>query len=1305
VAKRLPRPTLLLIRNTVLCWLFLVLLCGVSEAQSEPPDPPTAFSDMLAVQGPDENATVYLADATRGAIYSLSVSVASPQQLAFSDFHLFFKCQEFPKPSALAYQDGKLFIYDAQVPALFSIDVTAAKQTCSPTVILDEATLKDLLKEKSLKPPISLAVSNGGSVALSGTDNEKFLWYDRDKSARLILHSPQSLKPKRLAFDENDLIVLNGEGDIFALPEKGLTSQDPNALRSVQIEVPAKSKSEFSSAKDTDFYANIFYVTDGQRVVAFPASKGKDSSAEFLLPVALPIKKITSLSRLSVTQGYLFVADIKNNLIWNLPRPVPSTVSIEDTDTASETQLALYEYLFSHGLLPLRGITAETAYPEVEALVASENLLLPGLQESVNRSPTHRSLLTQMARFICKINEWSSCAVPNRETGQYAAKQIGVGQRIVLPDIPISSSLRMRQVHLNGKQSVKDYLNEHVLLPDQVPLVTGRYIAARNEANLSTPSAILARDGFMMVSPDMKNAQPGTLVSFSQGRETMLGSINDCGTSLNDEIQRSPYSLPPTIVSQRLFDLLPAEGDSHEKGVFNKRNIQKIEANFESVIVEKLSLELLQWSLNQCQTQLSSGKNYIVLESLKVPNAKYKFLRKDGTVALITDEDFQRLNVRGTTDPEKLWSVLSTEPLYFGMRLAEIYKKDDQTFGLKAVSDPSSLMPEKSEDIFGIKDGVLNLPATTWQLSVLINTTDLTDASSEWRQRMAKYTKTYLLSKQRTRIAPVGSPSFSNTLSLQEPPPIFVCNPTIDEPQKCLQVFKAARDKQLSAINYVPLDKSNVRLPTVVVGIAELSNNTRRDISAFLDDNGQSAWFEKSDECGWKRRTALCPSDPATATENPNNPTSPSSSDTINPSPLETPTPVSPLVLTTPPAPTPTPTNASETPLSIAEFQYPFDHGTFVAGLLAARSHGQPEKVGLLPQIGLFLIDLNDPSPDELINAIIYAVDNKVRIFNFSFEITKPMDDPTNTSQTDYSGAVQKMADMKDVLFVVAAGNNNHDLRTSYHMPIAWGTEVQNMIGVGASDNNSNFAKIHQTDNQSYPVSNYSKKHIQLIAPGVDIYSIKPPNLVTKHSGSSYAAPQVTAAATMLHAQHVTGAMRIKARLIYTADWNANYSNNRGEVWGGMLNYKNAVWEPHRNLLKLSDVETTWAVEVDGDPKIKIKQGIYYAPDNEPPLLDPLEIKFKQILRIQRYRESDNKFYRRIIYLDRHGYVKVINKASIEDKTIRFSTVSKYNGTDFQNASFSPDGKKEILVNSLENYIAETPENADIGRWVNPWVW
>jgi hypothetical protein len=154
-----------------------------------------------------------------------------------------------------------------------------------------------------------------------------------------------------------------------------------------------------------------------------------------------------------------------------------------------------------------------------------------------------------------------------------------------------------------------------------------------------------------------------------------------------------------------------------------------------------------------------------------------------------------------------------------------------------------------------------------------------------------------------------------------------------------------------------------------------------------------------------------------------------------------------------------------------------------------------------------------------------------------------------------------------------------------------------------------------------------------------------------------------------------------------------------------MLNYKNAVWEPHRNLLKLSDVETTWAVEVDGDPKIKIKQGIYYAPDNEPPLLDPLEIKFKQILRIQRYRESDNKFYRRIIYLDRHGYVKVINKASIEDKTIRFSTVSKYNGTDFQNASFSPDGKKEILVNSLENYIAETPENADIGRWVNPWVW
>jgi hypothetical protein len=210
-----------------------------------------------------------------------------------------------------------------------------------------------------------------------------------------------------------------------------------------------------------------------------------------------------------------------------------------------------------------------------------------------------------------------------------------------------------------------------------------------------------------------------------------------------------------------------------------------------------------------------------------------------------------------------------------------------------------------------------------------------------------------------------------------------------------------------------------------------------------------------------------------------------------------------------------------------------------------------------------------------------------------------------------------------------------------------------------------------------------------LIAPGHSIYSTIPGNAYGPATGTSFAAPQVTAAAALLFGgADITDPAEIKARLIYTSDW---FEQLRGKVWGGFLNVKRAVWEPKRNLLTTESASTDIdAIKLDGNnmTDLTIKGGMFYEPagaDNQ--LTSEIKVPFENVLRITR---RHNLSYR-VIYLDTNRQVHIVLNAAISG-TVPCESVEQWNGSVFTNSSCSKYGAR-LDASQLLDYVARTPSD------------
>ncbi|MFJ7557545.1 S8 family peptidase [Bacillus thuringiensis] len=179
-------------------------------------------------------------------------------------------------------------------------------------------------------------------------------------------------------------------------------------------------------------------------------------------------------------------------------------------------------------------------------------------------------------------------------------------------------------------------------------------------------------------------------------------------------------------------------------------------------------------------------------------------------------------------------------------------------------------------------------------------------------------------------------------------------------------------------------------------------------------------------------------------------------------------------------------------------------HGTHVAGTIAATENNKGV-LGVAPQAKLLIVKvLGGPNGsgayEWIINGINYAVNwrgpngEKVRVISMS--LSGPENNP------ELHQAV-KNAVNNDVLVVCAAGNrgDGNDTTDELSYPGAYPEVVE----VGAVDLNKNAARFSQ-----------SNKNVDLVGPGVEIYSTYKDGTYAKLSGTSMATPHISDGAALI---------------------------------------------------------------------------------------------------------------------------------------------------------------------------------------------
>ncbi|MDD4236826.1 MAG: S8 family serine peptidase [Bacteroidales bacterium] len=170
-------------------------------------------------------------------------------------------------------------------------------------------------------------------------------------------------------------------------------------------------------------------------------------------------------------------------------------------------------------------------------------------------------------------------------------------------------------------------------------------------------------------------------------------------------------------------------------------------------------------------------------------------------------------------------------------------------------------------------------------------------------------------------------------------------------------------------------------------------------------------------------------------------------------------------------------------------------HGTFIAGIISAKTHngtgisgiaGGDNNTGV--RILPYCVGITGPLSSILDDAIIDAVDNGADVIQLSLSVS---------SSTAIDDAIL-YATNNGVVVVCASGNN-------YSSSVSYPASNPNVLTVGAIG----------TDDMRASFSNYGT-NLDLVAPGVDIYSLDLNNGYRTGSGTSFAAPQVSAVIALL---------------------------------------------------------------------------------------------------------------------------------------------------------------------------------------------
>lgn len=185
-------------------------------------------------------------------------------------------------------------------------------------------------------------------------------------------------------------------------------------------------------------------------------------------------------------------------------------------------------------------------------------------------------------------------------------------------------------------------------------------------------------------------------------------------------------------------------------------------------------------------------------------------------------------------------------------------------------------------------------------------------------------------------------------------------------------------------------------------------------------------------------------------------------------------------------------------------------HGTHVSGIIAAERNNGKGVNGIADNVRIMTIRAvpnGDEYDKDIALAIRYAVDNGAKVINMSFG-------KGYSPQKKWVDEAIRYAAEKDVLLVHAAGNDNKNLDSTENYPSTDFLDERsatNVLTIGASSDTA------ITNNYISGFSNYGKDHVDLYAPGSQIYSTLPGGTTYGFlDGTSMASPVAAGVAALV---------------------------------------------------------------------------------------------------------------------------------------------------------------------------------------------
>ncbi|WP_085945760.1 type VII secretion-associated serine protease mycosin [Actinopolyspora halophila] len=206
-------------------------------------------------------------------------------------------------------------------------------------------------------------------------------------------------------------------------------------------------------------------------------------------------------------------------------------------------------------------------------------------------------------------------------------------------------------------------------------------------------------------------------------------------------------------------------------------------------------------------------------------------------------------------------------------------------------------------------------------------------------------------------------------------------------------------------------------------------------------------------------------------------------------------------------------------------------HGTFVAGIVAARPDSGTGFTGIAPDATVLPVrdtrSKQGGSAESMARGIREATEAGAQIVNISAS--------TNYDDAELRGAVE-YALSRDVLIVAAAANEAQEGN-----PAPYPASYPGVLAVGAIDSTGERADFSQTG-----------EFIDLVAPGVDVVSVGPGGPGHwQDSGTSFATPFVAGTAALVRAYRPElTAAQVRHRLTSTASHPGTEVPDEGTGWG-----------------------------------------------------------------------------------------------------------------------------------------------------------